>query len=192
MLPSSRGEVTLLLAAWSQGDRQAADELMPLVYGELRRLATGFLERERADHTLEPTALVHEAYLRLVGQRKGDWESRGHFFAIAAKMMRRILVDHARSRRMEKRGGGLPKVPLTEMEDLGCERPADLLALDEALESLAAFDARKASIVELRFFVGLSLHEIAEVLGCATATVTRHWLSARAWLYREMQPERAP
>jgi RNA polymerase sigma factor (TIGR02999 family) len=180
-------EVTLLLEAWSRGDAQAAEKLMPLVFEELRSLAARYLEKERPDHTLQPTALVHEAYIRLVGQKEGGWKNRGHFFAVAAKMMRRILVDHARSRHSDKRGGRAARVPIEVVEDLPVERSPDLLALDQALDGLAAFDPQKASIVELRFFVGLDLREIARAMGCSTATVTRHWLAARAWLYREMK-----
>ena len=185
------GEVTLLLKAWSQGDAQAAERLMPLVFEELQSLAASFLEKERLDHTLQPTALVHEAYLRLVAQKDRGWKNRGHFLAVAATMMRRILVDHARSHQSDKRGGGAVRVPFEMLEDLAVEEPPDLLALDEALDGLAAFDPRKASIVELRFFVGLNLQEIAQAVGWSTATVTRHWLAARAWLHREMHGEEA-
>ncbi len=191
MPASDPADVTQLLEAWSRGDSEAAEPLMRLVYQELRRLAASYLDRERPDHTLEPTALVHEAYLRLVEQKQRGWKNRGHFFAVAAKMMRRILVDHARSHQYGKRGGGAHKVPLAAVQIAVVEAP-DLVALDEALDDLAAFDPKKASIVELRFFVGLNLGEISEVLGLSTATVTRHWLAARAWLYRELSPEEVP
>ncbi len=183
------GEVTRLLESWSQGDSQAAEKVMPLVFAELRRLAACYLDKERCDHTLQPTALVNEAYLRLVGGSEKGWVNRRHFFAAAAKIMRRILVDHARRRGYKKRGGGQPTVRICDLGDLPMESPPDLLALDEALHELATFDAKKASIVELRFFVGLNLQEIAEVLGCSTATVTRHWLATKAWLYRAITPE---
>ncbi|MEM9555908.1 MAG: sigma-70 family RNA polymerase sigma factor [Acidobacteriota bacterium] len=183
------GEVTRLLEAWSRGDCQAAEQVMPLVFAELRRLAGCYLNKERPDHTLQPTALVNEAFLRLVEGCEKNWVDRRHFFAVAAKIMRRILVDHARHRSYKKRGGGQPTVRVSDLGDLAVESPPDLLALDEALHELATFDAKKASIVELRFFVGLNLQEIAEVLGCSTATVTRHWLATKAWLYRAMIPE---
>lgn len=183
------GEVTRLLEAWSQGDSQAAEQVMPLVFAELRRLAACYLDNERGDHTLQPTALVNEAYLRLVGGREKGWANRRHFFAAAATIMRRILVDHARRRNYKKRGGGRPTVRVSDLGDLPMESPPDLLALDEALHELATFDAKKASIVELRFFVGLNLQEIAQVLGCSKTTVTRHWLATKAWLYRAMTPE---
>ena len=186
--PPATGEVTGLLEAWSRGDTRAAEKLMPLVFEELRQLAACYLNKERSDHTLQPTALVNEAYLRLVGQRQRGWKNRRHFFAAAAKAMRRILVDHARSRRYQKRGGGAPRIGLAEVEEPAVERHPDLLALDEALDELAAFDPKKASIVELRFFVGLNLRETSEVIGCSTATITRHWLAAKAWLYRAMSP----
>lgn len=189
MLSRKPGDVTQLLEAWSQGEPQAEEELMSVVFDELRLLAAGYLGKERPDHTLQPTALVNEAYLRLVDQRQENWNNRGHFFAVAAKMMRRILVDHARSRRSGKRGAGVAPIPLAEVEDFYLGQPTDLLALDDALVDLAAFDAQKASIVELRFFVGMNLQEISEALDCSTATVTRHWRAARAWLYQQMCPK---
>lgn len=185
-------EVTLLLTAWRDGDREALDRLMPLVYGELRRLAARFLEGERKDHTLQPTALVHEAYLRLAGGAVPRWQDRVHFFAVAAQVMRRLLVDHARARRAEKRGGGVRPLPLEAALDIGSPEAGDpelLLALDEALVELAVHDARKARIVELRFFGGLTIEEAAEVLDVATSTVILEARLARAWLFRRMARE---
>ncbi len=182
-------DVTQLLEAWSRGEPQAEEELMSVVFDELRLLAAGYLGKERPDHTLQPTALVNEAYLRLVDQRQENWNNRGHFFAVGAKMMRRILVDYARSRRSSKRSDGVAPISLAEVEDFSPGQPTDILALDDALVDLAAFDPQKASIVELRFFVGLNLQEISETLDCSTATVTRHWRAARAWLYQAMCPK---
>ena len=188
-------DVTRLLMNWSQGDQQSLDELMPLVYNELRRLAGSYLRRERADHTLQGTALVHEAFLRLVNQRDVQWKSRAHFFAIAAQMIRRILVDHARAQQAEKRGSGGVKI---ELDAAIAATPGafaaetggvDLLGLDTALEKLARLDERQSRIVELRFFAGLSIEETAEVMSLSTATVKREWNSSRAWLHREMTRE---
>lgn len=186
MSSSHQGEVTRLLEAWSEGDEQAGEVLLPLVYGELRKIAGGYLSIERQDHTLQPTALVHEAYLRLVGQQHVHWQNRSHFYAIASKMIRRILVDHARRHHSVKRGGGLEKVPLSDVSDLALERPDLLLALDGALDHLKTVDPLKATIVEYRFFGGLTGRETAALVGCSRATVKRHWQLARAWLYREM------
>lgn len=183
---ASSSDVTSLLADWRSGDKEALDRLLPLVYGELRRLAEAYLRRERPGHTLQPTALVNEAYLRLVGQQQVEWQSRAHFFGIAAQMMRRILVDHARAQNAGKRGGGLQRVTLDSSFDAEERREVDLLALDEALESLSKLDPRQSRIVELRFFVGLTLEETAEVIGVAPITVRREWNLAKAWLYREM------
>jgi RNA polymerase sigma factor (TIGR02999 family) len=185
---SDTSEITHLLEAWRQGDQQAAEAVMPLILEELRRLAASQLRKERADHTLQPTALVNEASLRLVNHREAEWKNRGHFFALAAKTMRRILIDHARSRNYTKRGGNIFKISLDHIDDLAGDQPQDLLALDAALNDLTALDPLKASIVELRFFVGLNLEEIAEHVGCSIATVSRHWLVAKAWLYRELSP----
>lgn len=182
-------EVTLLLTAWRDGDREALDRLMPLVYGELRRLAARFLEGERKDHTLQPTALVHEAFLRLVGGAVPRWQDRVHFFAVAAQVMRRLLVDHARARRTDKRGGGVRPLPLTAALDIGSPDAGDpelLLALDGALVELAVHDPRKARIIELRFFGGLTIEETAEVLDIATSTVILEARLARAWLFRRI------
>ena len=183
--------VTQLLVDWQNGKQQALDQLLPLVYAELRAIAARYLSRESPSHTLQSTALVHEAYLRLVGQRSVRWQNRAHFFGIAAQMMRRILVDHARHQHRAKRGGAIPKLSLDEaMAVAEPEAPAadlDLLALDEALTSLSTIDPRGARIVELRFFSGLTIEETAEVLDVSAGTVKREWSTARAWLYREMR-----
>jgi RNA polymerase sigma-70 factor, ECF subfamily len=179
-------EVTQLLVDWSGGDQAAFDKLVPLVYEELHRLARRYMGREQAGHTLQTTALVNEAYLRLVDQKRMRWQNRAHFFAIAAQMMRRILVDYARKRRYAKRGGDQLRVSLAEAEGLSQERAADVVALDEALESLAEIDPQQARVVELRFFGGLTIEETAEVLGLSRDMVNREWSTARAWLYREM------
>ena len=178
--------VTTLLQAWSQGDESARDQLLPLVYDELRKRAAAYLRRERRDHTLPPTALVHEAYLRLVGQRSA-WQSRAQFFGVASQMMRRILVDHARARKAAKRPGSGLRVAL--QEDAGAVDPieVDLILLDRALDELAALDQRQGRVVELRFFGGLSLEEIAETLGVSLATVNRDWRLARAWLHQRVR-----
>ncbi len=180
------GELTALLRAWGSGDLQARDELLPLVYGELRRRAAAYLRRERADHTLQPTALIHEAYLRLVGQQLVTWQNRAQFLGVAAQMMRRILVDHARAQRAAKRPAADMRVTLDER--IGAAEPVDseLLLLNQALGELAAFDPRQAQIMELRYFGGLSEREVAEVLAISRSTVTREWQTARAWLYRRL------
>lgn len=185
MIEPSSQNVTKLLAEWSKGDRAALETLMPLVYGELRRVAGGYLKQEKQGHTLSATALVHEAYLRLVTQ-KVPWQSRAHFFGVAAQMMRRILVDHARSRHYVKRGGGALTLELVEAVATPQRREIDLLALDDALLSLAKLDERQSRMVELRFFAGLSIEETSEVLGVSAPTVKREWASARAWLFREI------
>ena len=179
-------QVTGLLVDWSNGDKAALDKLMPLVYDELRRLARYYMRRERAGQTLQTTALVNEAYLRLVDQRNVRWQNRAHFFAIAAQLMRRILVDKARKRYNAKRGGNLRKVSLDGVAVLSGERDADLIALDEALRALAELDARQARVVELRYFGGLSDAETAEVLKVSVGTVRRDWTLARAWLLNEL------
>ena len=181
-----RADLTQLLIQGTRGDRKALDALLPLVYEELRRLAQSHLRRERSDHTLQPTALVHEAYLRLVDQRSVDWHDRAQFFGLAAEMMRRILVNHALARRAAKRGGGVTRLSLDEAVDFFDQRDVDLVALDEALKDLSALDAEQGKIVELRFFGGLTIEETAEVLGVSPATVKREWSMARAWLRREM------
>ena len=192
MADVSSGGVTQLLSAWRAGDERALEQLMPLVYGELRRLAGRYLNRERAGHTLETHDLIHEAFLRLVDQRQVDWQSRGHFFGIAAQMMRRILVDHARRRGAHRRGGDVRQLVLDEMPDLAVSRDEDLVALDEALTELAAADEPLARIVELRFFGGLDHDEIAALLGVSNPTVRRRWRLAKAWLYRRLSGEAPP
>jgi RNA polymerase sigma-70 factor (ECF subfamily) len=178
--------VTQLLADWSNGDPQALDRLIPLVQPELRRLARHYMRRARPGHTLQTSALVNEAYLRLVDQTHVRWQDRTHFFAFAAQLMRRIMVDHARERHALKRGGAAPKVTLDEAAGVTEDRPAQMLALDQALSRLAAFDPRKCQIVEMRHFGGLTVEEVAEVLKIHPNTVTRDWNAARAWLYAEL------
>jgi RNA polymerase sigma factor (TIGR02999 family) len=180
---SSPPPVTRLLLDWSDGNERARDEMLPLVYDELRRLAASYLVRERHDHTLQPTALVHEAYLRLVDQRQVNWKNRAQFVGLAAVMMRRILVNHARDRAAGKRGGDLRKVPLSDADESTKPRDVDVIVLHEALEQLGAIDSRKSRIVELKFFGGLTTSEIAEVLQISPATIERDWTFARAWLY---------
>ncbi len=182
---SREGDVSILLRAWSDGDQNALDKLAPIVYDELRRLARYYLHQERPGHSLQATALVNEAYLRLVDYKRMRWGNRAHFFAVSAQLMRRILVDHARRHNL-KRGGGVQHVELEDVAVVGGDRAENLIALDDALQSLARMDARKARVVELRFFGGLSVEETAEVLQIAPVTVMRDWSSARAWLYREM------
>jgi RNA polymerase sigma factor (TIGR02999 family) len=179
-------ELTALLQAWSAGDAAAATRLIPLVYDELRRQAARQLRRERPDHTLRPTALVHEAYVRMVGQQKASWQSRTQFFAVAAQVMRRVLVDHARQHAAAKRAGGWQRVTLEDQRAAATPQDVDVLALDDALRELAALDQRREKIVELRFFAGLTLEEAAETLGVSEATVTREWRLARAWLHRRL------
>lgn len=180
------GQVTELLVRWRGGDQEALDTLMPLVYDELRRLAQHYLRHERADHTLQSTALVHEAYVRLVGQDSPPWQSRAHFFGIAARLMRQILVEHARAHLAAKRGGHSLKLTLEDAAALPQSADVDLVALDDALRKLSAQDARQSRIVELRFFAGLTIEDAAEVLEISRATVAREWTIARAWLYREI------
>ncbi|MEO8435366.1 MAG: sigma-70 family RNA polymerase sigma factor [Pyrinomonadaceae bacterium] len=182
-------EVTQLLVAWSNGDKAALDRLMPLVYTELRRLAHHYMSRERPGHTLQTTALVNEAYLRLVDQDQMRWENRAHFFGIAARLMREILVDHARSRQAVKRGGGQYMLSLSKVDRLASRPDVNLIALDEALRRLEAIDPQKGRIVELRYFGGLRIEETAEVLGISPATVKRDWSMARAWLRSEIGEE---
>ena len=178
--------VSRLLQAWGRGDLEARDELVPLVYRELRRRAGAYLRSERADHTLQPTALVNEAYLRLLGQERAAWQNRAHFFGIAAQMMRRILVDHARGHRAAKRPGATLRVVVDDRIGAAQPRDCELLLLDEALSELTRVDPRQGRIVELRYFGGLSEQEVAAVLSLSRATVTREWQTARAWLYRRM------
>jgi RNA polymerase sigma factor (TIGR02999 family) len=178
--------ITELLVAWSEGRRDALDRLVPLLYEDLRRLAAGHMRHESPGHSLQPTALVHEAYVRLIDQRQVHWRNRAHFFGVAAGMMRRILVDHARSRRADKRGGAWDRVTLVEDQVAGGAQEMDLLALHESLERLAAFDPRQARIVELRYFGGLTIEEAAEVVGISEATVVRDWTIAKAWLRADL------
>jgi RNA polymerase sigma-70 factor (ECF subfamily) len=184
--------VTQWLIAWSDGNRDALEHLLPLVYRDLRRLAAGYMQREPAGHTLQPTALVHEAYVRLVDQRQAQWRNRAHFFGVAAGMMRRILVDHARERLAEKRGGRLERVTLIEDQIAAEPRGVDVLALHESLERLAAFDRRQAQIIELRYFGGLTIEETAEVVGTSAATVVREWTIAKAWLRADLSSHLGP
>lgn len=187
--PAGR-EVTGLLRAWSQGDEQALERLTPLVYDELRRIAGRYMARERPDHTLQATALVNEAYLRLVDAKGVSWQDRAHFFAISARTMRHILVDFARSRRYQKRGGGAEPVSLEESLVIQGQPGADLVALDDALNALAEMDARSSRVVELRFFGGLTVEETAEVLKVSPETVMRDWKVAKAWLLRELSRDK--
>jgi RNA polymerase sigma factor (TIGR02999 family) len=182
----SPSQVTQLLGRWRAGDREALDSLMPLVYEELRRLARHYLQQERPGHTLQSTALVHEAYVRLIGQNPPEWKSRAHFFGVAARLMRQILVDHARNHQAVKRGGNSLKLTLHEGLVGRKEKDVDLLALDDALNNLAELNPQQSQIVELRFFSGLTIEDTSEVLGVSPATVKRSWTTARAWLFREM------
>jgi RNA polymerase sigma factor (TIGR02999 family) len=190
MPETSPPDVTGLLRAWTGGDREALDRLMPIVYAELRRMARGRMLRERSDHTLEPTALVNEVYVRLIDMRQVQWQDRAHFFAISAEIMRRILVDHARSRGYLKRGGGARRVTLDKPIAITSIREVELLDLDDALNALAKLDARKAQIAQLRFFGGLNVQETAAVLGVSSETVHRDWRISKSWLARQI--ERSP
>jgi RNA polymerase sigma factor (TIGR02999 family) len=182
--PSSR-DVTGLLRAWGNGDHGALERLTPVVYEELRRLARRYLRGERAGHSLQATALVNEAYVRLVDYKRMQWQNRAHFFAVSAQLMRRILVEHARRRNL-KRGGAVQHVSLEDAAEVGQGRPTDLVALDDAMNALGRFDARKVQVVEMRFFGGLSVEETAEVLKVSPVTVMRDWNTAKAWLHREL------
>lgn len=184
-----RADITGLLGKYESGDRGALNELFPLVYDELRRLAASRLRDERADHTLQPTALVHEAYLRLIEQRTQTWQNRAHFFGLAAEMMRRILVNHAVKRNAEKRFGNQTRLLLDDIADFTDGRDVNLLLLDEALTRLAEFDPHQAKIVEMKFFAGLTNEEAASVLGVSDSTVKREWRVAKAWLHNELTPE---
>jgi RNA polymerase sigma factor (TIGR02999 family) len=187
MTKPSPQDVTQWLIAWSQGDQAALDRLMPLVYDELHRMAKRHMARQQPGHTLQTTALIHEAYLRLVGQPAKQWQNRAHFFAVAAQAMRHVLVDYARSRGYQKRGGGARAVSLDEAAIVSHERAAELIALDEALTDLAALHPRQSQVVELRFFGGLSVEETAEVLKVSPDTVMRDWRMAKAWLYNQLR-----
>jgi RNA polymerase sigma factor (TIGR02999 family) len=188
--PSS--PVTELLVRWRGGDRNALDALMPLVYDELRRIAQHYLRGERPGHTLQSTALVNEAYVRMVAQDFPQWQNRAHFFAVAAQLMRQILVDHARSYRAAKRGGGVCKLALEDAQGSAAPQDVDIIALDDALKTLATMDEQQSRVVELKFFGGLSIEDTAEVLGISASTVKRDWITARAWLYRELDRSAAP
>jgi len=185
-------EVTELLQAWSRGDQAAFDQLAPVVYTELRRLARRYMARERRDHTLQPTALVHEAYIRLADFRHLHWKNRIHFFAISSQVMRRVLVDFARSRERRKRGGSSQRLSLDQCANLGAQHDTALLALDDALTALASEDARKCQVVEMKFFGGLSTDEIAQSLHVSSDTVLRDWKLAKLWLLREMGAKETP
>ncbi len=180
------GEVTELLVKWSEGDADALDQLLPIVYAELRRIADAYLRRERSGHTLQATALVHEAYLRLIKAQGLEWQNREQFFGISANLMRQILVDHARTATAVKRGGTAPNLPLDEFLTISGDSDANLLLLDAALNKLALIDAQAARIVELRYFAGLTIEETAEILKTSPMTVKREWATARAWLHREI------
>ena len=182
----SSKQVTELLVRWRGGDREALDSLLPLVYDELRRIARHYLQGERPGHTLQSTALVNEAYVRMVAQDFPQWQNRAHFFAVAAQLMRQILVDHARSHGASKRGGNVYKVALDEAVDQALATDLDIVALDDALKNLAEMDVQQSKVVELKFFAGLSIEDTAEVLGISPSTVKRDWITARAWLYREL------
>ena len=186
MSVSSPQEITQLLFAWNKGDAKALERLTPLVHTELHRLAKLHMAGERPGHVLQTTALVNEAYLRLIDWRNVEWRDRAHFFGLAAQIMRRILVDFARARRREKRGGEALRVSLSEAANVGCERGADLVALDDALQALEKLDARQARVVELRYFAGLSYEETAEALKVSVGTARRDWGFAQAWLFREL------
>jgi RNA polymerase sigma-70 factor, ECF subfamily len=187
-MDATPSEVTVLLRQWAAGHADALDRLVPLIHAELRRLAASYMRRERPDHTLQPTALVNEAFLKLVDQRNVEWQNRAHFFGIAAQAMRRILVDHARTRTAGKRGAGEARLPLDEALAASVMPDEELLALDAALERLAIVDPRQSRVVELRFFGGLTMEEAAEVLQISPATVGREWTLAKAWLYSELRP----
>jgi RNA polymerase sigma factor (TIGR02999 family) len=191
MATPSSGEVTQLLIAWSNGDQTALDQLMPLVYGELRRMAKRYMAGQSPGHTLQTTALIHEAYLKLVGQKEKQWQNRVHFFGVAAQAMRHILVDYARSRQATKRGGEMHAISLDEAAMVMEEQTADLVALDDALNRLAELAPRQSRLVELRYFGGLSVEETAEVLKVSPETATRDWRMAKAWLLRELKQDKA-
>ena len=183
----SQSDVTSLLHQFARGDKEAAEKLIPLVYGELKRLARSYMRREPPDHTLQTTALVHEAYLKLIHQRTANWQSRSHFFGIAAQLMRRILIDHARGQLREKRGGGKANLPLKADLAFSPEHSEELVGLDEALDRLSVLDPRQSKVVELRVFGGLSVKEASEFLGVSPKTVKRDWVVAKAWLHAELR-----
>lgn len=185
-MPNVTEEITQLLTNWSEGDPEALERLVPVIYPELRRMARRQMARENPNHTFQTSALINEAYLKLIDCQQTDWQNRAHFYAVAAQVMRHILIDHARRYSYDKRGGGAPHVPLEETEIIKAERAAELIALDEALKGLAKLDARRGQIVELKFFGGLSAEEIGNVLDISPATVTREWRAAKAWLHHAM------
>jgi RNA polymerase sigma factor (TIGR02999 family) len=185
-MSTNREDITELLLAWNNGNKEVLNDLMQVVYDELRRLAHFHLAKERPNHTLQTTALVNEAYLKLVDQKKVHWQNRSHFFALASKLMRRILIDYARTRQYAKRGGGISPLPLDETLVMSPTRALEMIALDDALTALSDFDERKARIIELRFFAGLSIDETSELLGVSPGTVMKDWTLAKAWLQREM------
>jgi RNA polymerase sigma factor (TIGR02999 family) len=187
MTTVSHNDVTGLLHEWKQGDKHALDKLMPLVYDEMRRIAHRYMQKEHDGHTLQTTALINEAYVRLVGQQKIEWQNRSHFFAVTAQVMRHLLIDHARRQNFAKRGGGAERVALDDATMMSSERAVELIALDEALGELAQMDPRKSRVVELRYFGGLSLEETAEVLDISLMTVRRDWRAAKAWLFRRIR-----
>lgn len=189
---SASNDTTCLLRDMCRGEKQAEQKLMSLLYDDFRQMAARFLGKESAGHTLQPTALVNEAYLKLIDQHRVDWQGRTHFFAVGAQIMRRILVDHARTRRRQKRGGGRPRIGLTDEMAVSLTNDEDLLAVDEALEKLAQQDARQAKIVELRFFGGLSVQDVADYLGVSKRTVEAEWTMIRAWLRRELSDDLEP
>lgn len=189
---NSSTQVTQLLGRWRSGDREALDALVPLVYDELKRIAQRYLRNERHGHTLQSTALVHEAYVRLTNQELPQWQNRAHFFAVASQLMRQILVDHARAHRADKRGGGACKLTMEEAEQSPQKIDVDVIALDDALKTLTELDSQQGKVVELKFFGGLSIEETAEVLGVSASTVKRDWITARAWLHRELDRTAAP
>jgi RNA polymerase sigma factor (TIGR02999 family) len=182
----ARRDVTELLSRWTRGDHEALDALVPVVYRELRRMAARYLRRERAEHTLQPTALVHEAFLKLIDQRDVRWQSRAHFFGVSARLMRRILVDHGRERAARKRGGGRHRIPIDDALAITASNQIDILAVDDALHRLASIDPDQVRLVELRFFAGLTIDETAEILGWSSGSVKREWTVAKAWLQREL------
>ncbi|MEM7356910.1 MAG: sigma-70 family RNA polymerase sigma factor [Acidobacteriota bacterium] len=186
-MPEAEQDITTLLLDWSRGDGKALEQLMPLVFDELRRVARGYFADERVGHTLQPTALVNEVFVRLVDRRKVSWANRNHFFGFAAQLMRRVLVDHARGRNAGKRGGGIPMASLDEAMALAATREVDLIALDEALDDLARIDPQGSRVVEMRFFAGLTHEEVADVLGVSPITARRQWTTAKLWLYRHLK-----
>jgi RNA polymerase sigma factor (TIGR02999 family) len=185
-MTSAPKEITQLLIAWNRGDQSARDELAPLIYDELRRMARGYLRRERPSHTLQPTALVNEAFLRLIDRSHVNWQNRAHFFGAAARLMRQILISHAEARRAAKRGGDTRRISLDDVDHFAAAPEIDLIALDEALRRLERLDPQQGRIVEMRYFSGLTIEEIAEAIGVSPATVKRDWSMARAWLRREL------